>query len=411
MKDIVRYAAAKSPFFKKYYSGCNLNDIWHLPRVNKKIMMDNLGDYNTLGLDKDEITKFYLEVEKKRDFTKRLKGINIGMSSGTSGNRGVEIVTPREENYMKAALLSRFDFPKGEKINLAFILRVSAPAFNLDKFGHRLTYVSQLQPLEKIMAQLAAIGPNILSGPPSMLKLIAKEVEAGRLKIAPKRLISYAEVLYPDVRDYLGKVFNCPIREIYKCTEGPIAVSCPHGSLHINEDLVVLEALKDDGSPAAPGEPCERLVVTDLHKRSQPIIRYDLNDIVTISPQKCSCGSNFRVIERIQGRADDMFWGIRKDGSGSHFIYQDYISRAIISTSEAIDDYQAIQEDYCHVVLRIKTKIAGQNDLASNLVGAVRGVFSSYGCQEPEVKVVFGDPLRNEFSNKLARIICKIKNQ
>ena len=124
-----------SEFFKKHYRGYDLNDFFSLPTVNKKIMMDNLGDYNTLGFTKDEILNFCLEIEKSRDFSKRWKGLNIGMSSGTSGNKGVEIVSRDEEKYMKTALFARFDFPKNEKVNLAFILRVSAPAFNLNNLG------------------------------------------------------------------------------------------------------------------------------------------------------------------------------------------------------------------------------------------------------------------------------------
>jgi putative adenylate-forming enzyme len=410
IKNIAKYAAKKSDFFRKHYQGHNLDDPWSLPTVDKKMMMENLSDYNTLGLKKAEILEFCLEVEKTRDFSRRYQGINIGMSSGTSGNKGVELVTKREEAYMKAALLARFDFPKHAKINLAFILRVSAPAFNLNKFGHKLTYISQLNPIEEIIRQLQTIKPNIISAPPSMLKIIAQEVEAQRLVVAPKRLVSYAEVLYPDVKIYLQKIFNCPIREIYKCTEGPIAISCRQGSLHLNEDLVAVETLNSDGSVTPPGQPCQKLIVTDLHKTSQPIIRYELNDIVTISRHKCSCGSNFRVIENIQGRADDMFWGIRKDNQTKHFIFQDYISRAIISTSDEIEDFQAIQKDFTNIILRIKLKKDAETNSLSTVLGqSIKNVFVKYNCIEPDVEVLFADPLPNKNSHKLARIICEIK--
>ena len=262
-KAIIKYATANSKYFRKYYTGFDLNNFLSLPTVNKKIMMDNLTDYNTVGLTKDEILNFCLEVKKTRDFSKRLKGLNIGMSSGTSGNNGVEIVTPAEEKYMKAALFARFDFPKNKKINLAFILRVSAPAFNLDKFGHKLTYISQLNSIDEIKKQLEKIQPNVISAPPSMLKIIAKEVENGRLSIGPKRLISYAEILYPDVKNYLVKVFKCSVHQIYKCTEGPIAISCKYGNLHINEDLVLVETLNNDGTITPPGQPCQKLYPTN----------------------------------------------------------------------------------------------------------------------------------------------------
>jgi len=191
IKDVVEYAIRNSSFFRKKYEGLNIANFSSLPTTNKKEMMDSLTDYNTVGLTKDEILNFCLEIEKTRDFTKRLKGLNIGMSSGTSGNKGVEIVTKREELYMKAAFFARFDFPKGEKINLAFILRVSAPAFNLNKWGHRLSYISQLNTIDEIARQLQEINLNVLSAPPSMLKLIAKEIESKRLNIKPKRVVSY----------------------------------------------------------------------------------------------------------------------------------------------------------------------------------------------------------------------------
>jgi putative adenylate-forming enzyme len=406
VKKIAEYAIDHSKFYKEYYSGFDLNNFPALPTINKRIMMDNLTDFNTVGLSKDEILNFCLEVEKTRDFSKRLKGLNIGMSSGTSGNKGVEIVTPREENYMKAALFARFDFPKNEKINLAFILRVSAPAFNLDKFGHRLTYISQLNSIDEINKQLEEIYPNVISAPPSMLKLIAAEVENGRLSINPKRLISYSEILYSDVKDYLIKVFKCPVHQIYKCTEGPIAISCKHGQLHINEDLMLVETLNNDGTITSPGQPCQKLIVTDLHKKSQPIIRYELNDIITISPDMCKCGSYFRVIENIQGRADDLFWARNIKTNEWQYIFPDYISRAIISASEDIDEYQAIQSTPDDVLVRIQLRDVTDRDKFNidAVMENINNVFNGYNCRLPKISIVFEKPEFNSNSNKLIRI-------
>ncbi len=234
-------------------------------------MMENLSHFNTCGLEKDEILEFCLEADRTRDFSKRLKGVNIGMSSGTSGNKGVEITGKSEENLMRAAFFARFSFPKNEKINLAFILRVTSPAFALNRFGHRLTYITQLDLLENIVKKLNDQQANIISAPPSMLKILAREAEEGRLTVNPLRLVSYAEVLYPDARDYIRRVFNCEVHEIYKCSEGAIAITCRYGSLHINEDMVAIQLVNSDGSPTTPGNPCHKLIITDLHKSSLPI--------------------------------------------------------------------------------------------------------------------------------------------
>lgn len=405
-KAVVQYAVTHSKFFHHHYSGYDLNNIWSLPTVNKKIMMENLTDYNTVGLSKEEIVRFCLEVEESRDFSRRLKEFNVGMSSGTSGNKGVEIVSLREEKYMKAALFARFDFPKKEKINLAFILRVSAPAFNLGKYGHTLTYISQLLSIDEIKHQLEKIQPNVVSAPASMLKILAKEVERGHISIKPKRLISYAEVLYSDVQEYLEQVFGCSVHQIYKCTEGPIAISCPSGSLHINEDLVAIETLMEDGSVTPIGEPCQKLVVTDLHKTSQPIIRYELNDIITLSSHTCGCGSAFRVIQNIQGRADDLFWAKNIKTGEWQFIFPDYISRAIITSSDMIDEYQAIQNSPSDIVVRLQLK---DNTLCERfeekqLIHNIQAVFLRYHCKKPKISLVFEKPQLNTYSHKLIRI-------
>jgi putative adenylate-forming enzyme len=199
IRNRVRFVIKRSEFYRIHYSEYDTSDIWNLPVTNKHIMMQNLSKFNTLGLEKDEILKFCLETERKRDFSKRLKGATVGMSSGTSGNKGVEIVSKNEENLLRAVFFARFDFPKKQKINLAFILRITSPAFSLNRFGHRLSYIGQLDSIENIVKKLVDLQPNIISAPPSMLKIIAREKEEGRLSVKPLKLISYAEVLYPDV--------------------------------------------------------------------------------------------------------------------------------------------------------------------------------------------------------------------
>ena len=411
-KEIARYAVEHSKYFKEYYNKYDINKVSSLPIVNKKIMMDNLTDYNTLGLNKDDLIHFALNVEKTRDFSMRFNGINIGMSSGTSGNKGIVITTKKEENYIKAMYASRLVLPIGEKLNCAFILRVSTPAFNYHQSGNKLTYVNQLQPLEKIIEQLEKLNPNVVSAPPSMLKILATELLKGRLKINPKLLYSYAEVLYPEIKEYLEKNFKCKVHEIYQGSEGSYAITCRHGNLHINEDMVFFELLDDRGLSTNDGEPCHKLLVTDLHKKSQPIIRYELNDIITISKEKCSCGSNFRVIKQIQGRADDMFWGLRTDTKKPQFIFQDCISRTIISTSEDIEEYQATQVSYTDIILRIQLKKGSNKEkIKEQLTQKLKKVFSKHHCVEPEIKAIFYLPLLNKGSNKLIRIRCNIGNK
>jgi hypothetical protein len=47
--------------------------------------------------------------------------------------------------------------------------------------------------------------------------------------------------------------------------------------------------------------------------------------------------------------------------------------------------------------------------IEENLISNIRKVFTGYNCIEPEVEVLFADPLKNINSGKLSRVICEIK--
>ncbi len=79
-------------------------------------MMDNLTAYNTLGLNKDDLIHFALKVEKTRDFTTRFNGINIGMSSGTSGNKGIIITTKKRRELHQSNVCFKIGFTKNASL-------------------------------------------------------------------------------------------------------------------------------------------------------------------------------------------------------------------------------------------------------------------------------------------------------
>ncbi|MHA1778916.1 MAG: F390 synthetase-related protein [Candidatus Heimdallarchaeaceae archaeon] len=406
LKKIVDYAVERSLFFKDYYRDYDINDVFSLPTVNKRLMMNNFTQYNTVGFSKEELLKFCLEVEKTRSYEKRYKGYSVAMSSGTSGNKGIVITSPREEKYLKAAFFSRFNFPKTLKLNIAFILRVTTPAFNINKFGQKLTYFSLLTPLDDIVRGLNKLKPNVLAAPPSMLNLLAKEQNNGKLTIKPKKIVSFAEILYLDIKTKVEETFNTRIDEIYQASEGPIAMTCKHGSLHINEDLLAVELFNTDGTPTEPGEKCHKMIVSDLYKTSQPIIRFELNDIIKISTEKCSCGSGFRVIDEIVGRSDDLLIGIDSVSNKIVFIFPDYIRRAIISVSDFIEDYSVVQisENKIEVKLKMLSKEHENEKIVFALKKAIGDVFHKYKCNIPEVYIQFKHTDFYSPAKKLVRV-------
>lgn len=125
---------------------------------------------------------------------------------------------------------------------------------------------------------------------------------------ARKPLAAFAklggEELYPfqrmEIEQHLGAR---PINTYGGSEVGAIAAECPHGRLHIFSTNVWVEALHGD-RPALPGEVGD-LVVTNLHNRAMPLIRYRLGDRGAISHDPCSCGLPGPLLVELRPRASD----------------------------------------------------------------------------------------------------------
>ncbi|MBE0654093.1 MAG: adenylate cyclase, partial [Bacteroidales bacterium] len=111
-------------------------------------------------------------------------------------------------------------------------------------------------------------------------------------------------------------------------------------------------------------------IITDLYRRTQPIIRYKLDDIL-VEGETCACGSHFQVIERIEGRADDII-KLRDDSGRLTDIFPDYLSRAIVTSSDLITDYMVSQtaENILEIFINNSTdeiRLAVRNNIISLL--------------------------------------------
>ena len=125
--------------------------------------------------------------------------------------------------------------------------------------------------------------------------------------ISFKVLISNAEPLYDYQRELIQDVFQCPVKATYGCTEWCCQGSeCLHGRMHISPDVGVFELLNDRGSPCRAGESGD-VVCTSFVNFAQPLIRYRVGDrAVWAADPQCPCGSQFPVLERVDGRREDV---------------------------------------------------------------------------------------------------------
>ena len=169
-------------------------------------------------------------------------------------------------------------------------------------------------------AELAAAGGvRLLGARSSLFAQWAQAYERAGCdarELGARLAIVGGEMTHPDQRRAVEQVFGCPVAEMYGAHEiMMIACECAAGSLHVNEELVWLEVLRRDRSPAQPGERGE-VVVTSLHNRTVPLVRYRLGDSAALLPGRCPCGRTLARVDLHVGRLVEMVR--RRDGSLVH---------------------------------------------------------------------------------------------
>ncbi len=385
-RQIVAYAGKHSPFYRAHWAGHDPQDWRTLPTVDKQLMMAHFDDFNTRGISCEAALAVALRAERERDFQPTLDRLTIGLSSGTSGHRGLFIAAPQEQAAWAGTILARTIHTLRRRLRVAFFLRSNSNLY--ERVGGRLVqfrYFDLMLPLADAVAQLNDFQPDVLIGPPSLLGFLAARAASGGLQIRPERLISVAEVLELHDREQITAAFGAPVEQIYQCTEGLLAVSCTAGALHIQEDVVALqlEPLPGDAERVMP-------IVTDLWRTTQPIIRYRLNDVLQIDPRPCACGSAFRVIRAIEGRCDDVCY-FEASAGGTRPFFPDTIRRMILLASAQILDYQAVQERCgdLRIHLSIPDGIAF-DAIAQAVRASVAATVAQYACRPPTVTIEQG---------------------
>jgi len=356
LRELMAFVKEKSPFYRndnRYQPIQSWDDFYRLPTMNKSIMMENFSTLNTCGLQRDETMAYALEKEKNKDYLGYYKGeYVVGLSSGTSGNKGLFITPKSMTKRLPGVFLARggvmlSDLPA----RILFCLRVFSQGFqDINAPFLKLTYASTMTPVETLISTMNEKKINILMAPPSMLRVLLPH--AHRIKYPLKKIITYAEVLSPADREQFSSTFHTKVIEIYQASEGQIASSCKQGKLHINEDLVFVEIYDEHNhliqEPHVVGH---HMLVTNLINRAQPLIRYEMNDMIVLD-EPCSCGSSFRTIEKIVGRRDDNLWFYDQQKK-PHIVYADLFARWIITESDLIREFQVIQTEISQLTIRV----------------------------------------------------------
>ena len=149
----------------------------------------------------------------------------------------------------------------------------------------------------------------MLAGYASMMRILADEQLAGRLRIHPHMIIPGSEVLTDETRRRIEAAWGHPPFDGYGATEAGgwlAAETSDHTGLYLYEDNLIFEVVDEQYRPVPPGVYGDKVLITVLTSRTQPLIRYELSDSVRLSTQTSELGWPFARIDGIQGRTEDI---------------------------------------------------------------------------------------------------------
>lgn len=396
-KKIQRFAKSvliHSPYYKQF-SNYNFSKWNEIPIISKPEFMANFNAINTCNITIEEAMPFAIAAETYRSFNSELNGKTVGLSTGTSGKRGLFLVSENERAQWVSLVMSRVIKPRlFQKQKIAFFLRANSNLYTSVSSGlFEFKYFDIFKPLQLLLEELNAFAPNIVAAQPSVLSDIANAKQNGNISINPHQLLSFAEVLHKSDKEFIEMHLKAPITEVYQCTEGFLGASCKNGTMHLNEDFIYFEKEWIDEDKFYP-------IITDFSRCSQPVVRYKLNDILKVKLTPCSCGSPLLALEKIIGRDDDVLIINNKK------IYPDLLVRRIAIRCNVFQNYNISQIAPNQLEVRIECEQSDFETLVIDFKEAIMGLLNEL--EITNVEIDYKCEAVRKAGNKLRKVICKL---
>lgn len=396
LRRVVAHAYEHVPYYRRLFDEHGVrpddvrtaDDLGRLP-ITERATLQGLPTEESMtpGVDADDLATYRTSGSSGRPLTIRRSGpeskalLAVRLRMATAfGMRPLEM-------HASLGVHGHFDEPEPEP-------------------SHRLYPQVQIdcrQLPERIVEALLQCDPRVISGYSGVLTRLAGLItEDDRRKLDLRVLLVGGEVLTAEMRRRIVEGFGAPVRETYGSHEfGMIGWECEEtGAIHVNDDLVALEVLKEDGTPAAPGERGQ-VVGTALHSFAQPFVRYRLGDVVTRGPGTCPCGSPFSTVESIQGRMIDYL--PLPDGRTIH-PYE--FGLIVIKDVPWLEQYRLVQERLDRMALEVVPSTAPTEEQLARFTAAGESVLGP----EVELSVELVAEIPQEESGKYRVVQSKVRS-
>jgi phenylacetate-CoA ligase len=402
LAELAGYAAGRSPFWRERLPSGRV-ELSALPVLTKVELMERFDDLVTdRRLRRDELLE---HLGRIREDTLYLGEYRVMTSSGSSGRKAVFVYDRAGWRGVLTMFLRRSEWvgmrPAFPRTRLALV-GGGAPthmsrrgARSLAVGVHRLLSLSVTQPLDELVTALNSFQPDFMNVYPSTAGLLAEEQLAGHLRLRLKGMTTNSEPLTPALRGRIERGFGVRPTDFYATTEGVWGHECREGSMHLFDDMCIVENADDDCRPVPPGEMGSRLLVTNLFNYAQPLIRFEVTDLVATEPEPCPCGRTLMRLRSLRGRAEDV---LRLDGVAVH-----PLQFGVVTADPDVREFQVVQEG---AALRLRVALRDGSEGAEERLGRrVREQLLDLGVRRPVVSVERVDALERSSAGKVQIVV------
>jgi phenylacetate-coenzyme A ligase PaaK-like adenylate-forming protein len=265
---------------------------------------------------------------------------------------------------------------------------------------------------DDVLEQLAEFRPTHLTAYASVLHELARAIEDGKFDLKPdlKQVVNISERLMPQAREHYQKIFGAPVLDDYGMGECMFLTNgcAKSGGMHVNADWALLEVVDENNQPMPAGEKGAKVLVTNLANHVQPIIRYDVGDIVVIATEPCNCGSNMPLIDRVEGRDSDIFYIETTEGKRA---LQPTVFELALGRMLDAREYQIIQEENTRFRVLIEP-LPGKMLDRSRAEKTMRDELQEYNLADKiDFSIELVDKLAANGDQKFKRIVSKVKER
>ncbi len=387
-----QYAYARSPFYRQFHKGLTDRPLQELPVLTKAMLMEHFDDLVTdQAIHLEGLRAYAAQDEEGRRFLNRYW---VNATSGSSGHPGFFLFNRAEwltvlASFARSQEWAGLGISLTHRTKMAYVASVTPwhmsaqVAATVKSWWMPTLRLPASQLLEEIVQALNAWQPEILVAYASMVRILAEEQLAGRLHITPRRVWSSSEVLTDETRRRSEAAWKQLPFNQYAATEiGGLAGECGNcRSMHLYEDLVIVEVVDENNHAVPPGAYGSKVLMTSLFGRTQPLIRYELDDSLRLATEPCPCRQPFARLDGIQGRVENVIFLPAK--AGGSVAIQPLVFNRIMDVIPA-SGWQVIQE-----AGQLNVLLSGVHDESVDdlLVGQLAQALSEQGADVPTIHI------------------------